>query len=332
MAAYYRKSTEANALMGLFNKHLTKVAERTLLATPVLYEFADKHPLPGKSGKTLFVPRHVSSNSMRAITEGTVLTPCSNSAGYYSATVAGYGDVKGYTDFLEMVREIPTTIQHDIQDMMTNGGLKVDSLLRAQLSAPALSGSFVSPDGSTAFGSIQATTALKQRFLFDANTTLAAANAPRYGDGFYWGAFHPRQVHDLFISTSGGSQLATYGFRNSFLENTEEGAQKLMRATIGTLGGIRVFETTATPKLGNNEGAMSAVAAASGYQAYVMGPGALGAIDLATAKLRTYIKQLGSAGTADPVDQLMTVGVKFYFAALKKDTNRFVMTASGKTL
>ena len=42
MADIYRKSTETNALMGLFNRHLTLVAERTLKNTPVLYEFADK--------------------------------------------------------------------------------------------------------------------------------------------------------------------------------------------------------------------------------------------------------------------------------------------------
>ena len=57
----------------------------------------------------------------------------------------------------------------------------------------------------------------------------------------------------------------------------------------------------------------------------------MGAIDLTTARLKSYIKELGSAGTSDPINQFMTVGVKFYFTALQKDTNRFVMTASGKS-
>ena len=330
MADYYRLTTETKALMGLFNKHLTKVAERTLLAAPVLYSFSDKHPLPGRSGKTLFVPRHVSLNSLRHLSEGVPITACANSAGYYSATVSGYGDAKGYTDFLEMVREIPTTIQHDIQDMMTNSHLKIASLIRTQLCG---SGTYVKPDGSTGTGLVTSTTSLKQRFLFDANTTLADKKAPRYADGCYWGEFSPFQIHDLFVSTSAGSQLGTYAFGGAggFMENTEHGASMLEMAHVAKLGGVRIFESNGNPTLTGTAAVGAISADNSGFQAYVMGPGAVGAIDLATAKLRTYIKELGSAGTADPIDQLMTVGVKFYFAALQKDVdNRLVKTGSGK--
>jgi len=56
-------------------------------------------------------------------------------------------------------------------------------------------------------------------------------------------------------------------------------------------------------------------------------------VDLATSRLRTYMKPLGSAGADDPIDQKMTAGVKFYFTAIAMDTaNRLVKTASGKTL
>ena len=323
MADIYLKTSSPKATMGLFNKHLTKVAERSLIAHPVLYEFADKHPLPGKSGKTLFVPRHISVDSTKVLTEGTIVSVCANSAGYYSATVAGYGAARGYTDFLEMVREIPTTITHDIEDMMKDSARKVDSLLRLSLCA---AGTFVSPDGSTAAASVKSSTNLKQRFLFDASTTLASNLAPTYGDGFYWGAFHPRAIHDLFVNTSSGGTVLGAGY----MELTDVGATKLERATIGALGGVRIFKTTNAPKI-LALGGMSATT--SGHGSYVMGPGAIGAIDLSTARLKTYIKELGSAGWADPIDQKMTVGVKFYFASLAKDvTNRLVRTASGVTL
>ena len=51
-------SATANHVMSLFNRYLRKVAEQTLYATPVLYEFAKKAPLPGNSGKTIFIPKH----------------------------------------------------------------------------------------------------------------------------------------------------------------------------------------------------------------------------------------------------------------------------------
>ena len=331
MADIYRKTSETNALMGLFNRHLTLVAERTLKNTPVLYQFADKHPLPGGSGKTLFVPRHISQDTIKVLTEQTVVSICTNSAGFYSATVAGYGAARGYTDFLEMIREVPTTITHDIEDMMIDAGNKIDSLIRVTMCGVAFSATnYVAPDGATGYGSIASATMLKQRFLFDANTTLASNNAPRYRDGTYWGAFHPRQIHDLFVNTSAGGTLL--GVANvSWLEGTEKGASKLEMARMGRLGGITLHETTNTPVQICAQ-MMSAAASTSGFQAYVMGPGAVGAIDLSTAKLRSYIKSLGSAGTADPIDQLMTVGVKFYFVPLAKDSNRWVYTGSGKTL
>ena len=331
MGNIIRKSTETNALMGLFNRHLTMVAERTLKNTPVLYEFADKHPLPGGSGKTLFVPRHKSQDTIKVLTEQTIVSLCANSAGYYSASVLGYGAATAYSDFLEMVREVPTTITHDIEDMMRDAGNKIDSLIRVTMCGVAFSATnYVQPDGATAFGSIISTTALKQRFLFDANTTLASNNAPRYKDGCYWGAFHPRQIHDLFINTSAGGTNLGIDY-NNWLENTETGVSHIKNAMIGKLGGVRIFETTTTP-IHICAMMMSATAAASGFQAFVMGPGAVGAIDLSTAKLRSYIKALGSAGTADPIDQLMTVGVKFYFAPVAKDTKRWVFTGSGKSL
>lgn len=332
MANYFRLTSETGALMGLFNRHLTKVAERTLINTPVLYEFADKHPLPGKSGKTLFVPRHISQNLIATLTEGTPVAICSHSAGYYSASVSGFGAAVGYSDFLEMVREIPTTITHDIEDMVKNGANKVDSLIRVKLCGTS---TYVQPDGSTASGAVKSTTNLKQRFLFDAFTTLAGNNVPMYGDGLYWGAFHPRQVHDLFVNTSGSGQLATYkgSQQAGFLENTDVGARKLERFDMGVLGGVRIFKSTNTPVLTGAAAVGPISADNSGFQAFVMGPGAVGAVDLATARMRSYIKGLGSAGTADPIDQRMTVGVKFYFTAIAKDVaTRSVRTGSGKTL
>lgn len=325
--AAYTPTTGTGNTWGLFGKHLTKEAERTLIDVPVLYEFADKHPLPGKSGKTIFVPRHLSFDNIVGLTEGTALGPSATCAAYYSATVAGYGGVRGYSDFLEFIREIPTTITNDINDMMKYSGNKIDSLLRTQVCADG-SATFVSPDGSTASGSVLTTTALKQRFLFDAYATLAGENVPMYSDGFYWGAFHPRVIHDLFVNTSAGGTVLGAGY----MELTDVGASKLERCTIGALGGVRVMKTTNCPRLGTSTAIGGFSADNSGYQSFVMGPGALGAIDLSTARLKAFVKPPGSGGTSDPIDQLMTAGVKFYFAPIKKDITRVVRTASGYTL
>lgn len=318
--------TSTNTVMSLFNRHLQKRAEKTLFGTPVLYQFADKHPLPGKAGTTIFIPRSIQKNQIIALSEGTPIGPSATSAHYYSGTVAGYGGAKRYSDFLVMVHEIPTMISNDIEGMMKYAGYKIDSLIRTAICA---AGTFVSPDLGTASGSVRTITPLKQAFLFQAATTLESADAPTYNDGLYWGGFHPRQTHDFYVQTSAGGTTGLYG--NNFLQATDTGAKKLLRASMGELGGVRIFKSTQSAPYRVGAGGLSANA--TGYQAFVMGPGAVGAVDLATARLKTYIKPLGSAGADDPVDQKMTVGVKFYFTAVAMDTtNRLVRTVSGKTL
>ena len=319
--------TSTNTVMSLFNRHLQKRSEKTLFATPRLYELASKHPLPGGAGKTIFIPRHIAKNTGGELTEQTIITPSATSAHYYSATVKGYGDAKAYSDFLVMVHEIPTMISDDIAGMTQYAGQWVDGELKTALCAV---GNWVSPNGSTTNGGVLDETVMKQRFLFDASTKLASLYCPTYSDGNYAGVFHPQQIHDLFISTSAGSQMGTYAFgAQSFLEGTESGAEKLAKMTISVLGRVRIIESTHSAK--DLFGAGGVSAENSGWAAYVMGPGAVGAVDLTTAKLKTYIKGLGEGGVYDPIDQKKTAGIKLYFAACAMDTtNRLVRTASGQ--
>lgn len=340
------KSVSTSQEMKLFNRHLEKVAEKTLFAVPVLYELSDKHPLPLHAGKTIFIPRHIAKNRVRALTEGAIIGTCATSAHYYSATVGQYGDATSYTDFLIDIHEIPAMVSNDIEAMSMYSGQKVDSLIGAELSN---SGEFVSPDGSTASGAVLATTNLKQRYLFDATATLAGNDVPTYGDGNYATVVHPRGEHDLFVNTSATGQMGQVGSLNdNFMQMTDFGAKKLVNATAGVLGGQRVIRSTHSARLlyhatsdTPSAGAGGMESANCGYQVYSMGPGAVGAIDLGTTRFRTYVKGFPTGGTYDPIEQLMTAGVKFRFAAVKKRIsvqgtartgNSLVRSAVGKTL
>ncbi|RLA17633.1 MAG: hypothetical protein DRQ56_08925 [Gammaproteobacteria bacterium] len=137
------------------------------------------------------------------------------------------------------------------------------------------------------------------------------------------------------MSTSG---LNTGNIGAGYMEATEIGAKKLERASIGVLGNVRVFQSTwgaqAVTSVG---GLMKAATSSLGYQAFIMAPGAFAKVDLATARLRTYWKPAGSAGTADPIDQFSTAGVKFYAAAVAMDVGaptapkRLVKIVSGRS-
>lgn len=324
----------------LWEGHLDRRSEKTLYKSAELYEFADKRPLPGKSGVVMYIPKHIGQNNIAKLNEYTAVTAIGTSAGYYTGIVSGYGDARVYSDIKIDSLMIPTMISDDINSMTQYAGLFIDSLIQGVISA-GVTTNWLKPDGTTAHGSILDSTKLKQRFLFDARAQLKTNAALTYSDGCYWAAVHPRGVHDLFISTSAGNQLATVGANGAeWLQQTEKGVARIESMTIGKLGGIRVVEannissktdgaaTSAYTGISGGAGSSS-----SGFPVYVMGPGAVAAVDLQTAKLKSFIKARGSAGTADPIDQLMTAGVKYYFVAVAMDlTNRLIRTTHGKTL
>ena len=298
-----------------FTKHLTKKAERILHGTPVLYSFAAKYPLPGGKGSTLIVPKKVAADAatIAALSETTAVTKRAVTGGSYTATVAGYGDAVEYSDFLDLINETPDMLVADVEEMTQGAADKIDDLLATELSE---NGEFLEPDGTTGAGSVTATTPLTQGFFFRAAAKLRQRKVQAYPDGYYWAVVSPTQEHDLFINTTvSGAAGDNFVLGAGYMELTDVGAERLKMAHIGHIGGCRVFSSAVSARA--IDGTHADMAASNdGYEAFVMGQKALGAVDLKTARLRVYRKGLGSAGTEDPIDQFMTVGVKFYFAGM----------------
>ena len=81
--------------------------------------------------------------------------------------------------------------------------------------------------------------------------------------------------------------------------------ERIYKGEIGELEGVRFIETTEAKKFTK--------AGASGIDVYatlVMGANAYATTMIEGGGLETIIKQLGSAGTADPLNQRSTVGWK----------------------
>lgn len=322
----------------LFVTHLHKRAVNALYGQAVLYEQGDPKPLPGGSGTTLIIPKYAGQTSaggggtdygIRPLVEGTVLSSTSAAMSNYSGTVSGFGDVRTYSDFIMHVNEIPQFISDEINDMVMNARRKLDNIALAVLSASSV-GTNIKADGSTAFGNCVGTTTLKQRALFDANSTLAANDANPYSDGTWHGVFHPNQIHDLFVgAAASGTALTQLGA--GYMEATELGAKKLEKASIGVLGNVRIYQSTWGSNAVTSAGGFTS-GTAGGYQAYIMAPGAFAKVDLATARLRTYWKPAGQGGNYDTIEQLNKAGVKFYATAVAMDTaKRLVKVVSGNS-
>jgi len=127
-------------------------------------------------------------------------------------------------------------------------------------------------------------------------TKLAGMNAPKWSAGAYIGVTHPFVAH--YIKTESGAggwlQLKQY---------TTAGQDDIYRGEIGMIHGVRMIQSS------NVKSYNSAVTV---YPSTFLGKRAFGITSL--QELETIVKPFGSGGTADPLNQRMTIGVKKSFA------------------
>jgi N4-gp56 family major capsid protein len=86
--------------------------------------------------------------------------------------------------------------------------------------------------------------------------------------------------------------------------NQYAGSTNLFEGEIGRVAGIRFVETTEAKIFAKGAGEKDV------YSTLVLGANAYGVTDVEGGGLQHIVKQLGSAGTADPLNQRATVGWK----------------------
>lgn len=137
-------------------------------------------------------------------------------------------------------------------------------------------------------------------FTYDiacASTKLAGMNAPKYNGNAYVGVGHPFSLHYIKTESALGGWL-------NIKQYTTAGQEDIYRGEIGLIHGVRMIESS------NVKSYASTVPV---YPMTFMGARAFGITELQS--LETIVKGFGSGGTADPLNQRMTIGVKKSFAA-----------------
>ena len=130
---------------------------------------------------------------------------------------------------------------------------------------------------------------------------IMARNNVKAVGGSYIGFIHPDGAYDL------------KGHAEWREPNLYAGAKDIFNGEIGELYGIRWIETTMCPIWeGEGDGG------ADVYGSLVVGDGAYGIVDVAgSSKPEVIVKQLGDAGTADPLNQRSSVGWKALMATVR---------------
>ena len=280
-------------------------------ASPMLVheQFGQKRPIPQGGGKTVNFRRFSPlAKATTALTEGVTPSGSNLSVSSVSATVAQYGDFVVQSDMLELTA-VDNTILETTKLLGRQAGLTMDTIVRNALLlgtnksyAPKFvadtNGVLVETEVTTAAdldSSAKLTVDVVQRVV----AKLRAQNAPTIG-GDYVCIIHPYVAYDLMRDPE-------------WIDAHKYAApENLYTGEIGKLAGVRFVQSTEAKidKGGSSNPSNLAV-----FHCLFIGDGAYGVTEVTGGGLQTIVKQKGSSGTADPLDQRSSVGWKGLKAA-----------------
>lgn len=269
---------------------MTLIDEAT--ANLVHDQFGQKRPIPANGGKTIefrkFAPL---AKATTPLTEGVTPDGKSLSVSTITATVSQYGDYITQSDVLELTA-LDNTILEATKLLGRQAGATLDTVVRNVLQAgtnvtycPK-----VAADGTetavTSRSSLDTTAQLTVKVVQQVVAKLRGQNAPTIG-GKYVAIIHPYVAYDLM--------------RDPEWIDAHKYAQptNLYEGEIGEVAGVRFVQTTEAK-----------IYSGGVFGTLIFGDGAYGVTDITGGGLQTIVKQKGSAGTADPLDQRSSVGWK----------------------
>lgn len=267
----------------------------TFMEADLVYErFAEKKPIPKKSGKTIQFRYYDSlGKATTPLTEGVTPSGQKLKQNAITATLYQYGAYVTLTDVLDLVH-IDSNITEAQKECARQAAETRDTLIREELMG---GGSVQYADGSvTSRAALTAAKTMSVDAIRMAVRTLKRNNAPKI-DGYYVAIIHPDVAHDI---ESDSNWKTPHEYTDT---------QNIYNGEIGSLYGVRFVETTEA-KIWAKAAASNTIAV---YGSIFLGKGAYAVTDI-DGGIHSIIKQLGSAGSADPLDQRSTVGWKMMMA------------------
>ena len=268
-----------------YDKNLIKNAKPNLVHD----NFAEKRPIPKNGGLTIEFRRYTPFDRAETpLTEGVTPTGHKLTVTSFTSTVKQYGDYVELSDVLML-----TALDNNIIEATTllgdQAGKTLDWVTREVINAGT---NVMYAGGKTSRATITATDVITYDLVRKAVRNLENNNAPKY-QGSYWGIACPDIKYDLMSDPKWVSMNEYVSTKNA---ETNE---------IGQIAACRFVETTES-KVWTGAGASSADV----YSTIITGANAYATTEVTGGGLQTIVKQLGSAGTADPLNQRATVGWK----------------------
>ena len=285
-----------------YSDYLIDMAEPELVHD----QFGQKHPIPKNGGKTIeFRKYDPLPKALTPLTEGVTPTGQKLNMGVITATVAQYGGFIELSDLL-LLTAIDNNLVQATKLLGSQAGRTLDTITRevlnggtnvqyaeGQVSARA---DLVGGSATAADNHYLTVDAIRRAVRF-----LKVMNAPKI-NGYYAGIIHPDVSYDL-MSDPKWVNVKTYSDPDGIYEGE-----------IGRIEGVRFVETSEAKvwaHAGKDKSTGTATATARDvYSTLIMGADAYGVTEITGGGLEHIVKQLGSSGTADPLNQRATAGWK----------------------
>jgi N4-gp56 family major capsid protein len=290
--AYTNTNTNMTTSTGLtpgmqtyYNRELLRTFEPHL----VHLQFGENYRMPMNSGITMNMRKMIPvAAKTTALEEGNPGDGKMLAEVAVTTTIKQFGDHAKCSDWLDMVH-LDENITRRVQRLADAGARSVDALVREEL---ATCTNVIYAGGKTARAQLTAADKLTSLELRKAVRTLKKNLAEKF-NGYYVAIVGPDTVYDL-QEDDAWVKVSEY-----------QDKENIYTGEVGRLFGIRFVESTEA-KIFEGAGASGADVAS----VIVLGRYAYGLTSLKGAKPRVIVKTAGSAGTADPLDQISTVGWK----------------------
>lgn len=276
-----------------YDKALIETAEPQLRYN----KFGQERDIPKNGGKKIeFRKFSALPKATTALTEGVTPDGTPVEVTDLHAEVAQYGAYSTVSDVLELTAIDPMIVE--ITKLHASAAARtLDTLTREKLMAGS---NVYRPNGKQTRASLTASDKVTPALIGTVATFLRAQNTPTI-DGAYVAIAHPDTIGDLMLDT------------NWIDVNKYSNATKIFDGEVGKLYGVR-FVDSSEAKIWNDTTCPTDASATDGhlavYGTLIFGENAYGRTKVTGGGLQMIIKQKGSAGTADPLDQRSTIGWK----------------------
>ena len=281
--------TSSSALSAGMQTYYNRELLRTFEPNLVHLQFGDEHRMPPHSGLVMNMRKLIPlETNTKALSEGDPGESVMLAETEVTVQLQQYGEYARCTDKLDLTH-LDMDIMRRTKLFGDAGARSIDAVVREELAKCA---NVIYAGGKASRAELTAADKLTSRELRKAVKTLKKNHAQTFG-GYYVAIIGPDTMYDL-QEDEAFVKVSQYQDK----ENIDTGE-------VGRLFGVRLVETTEA-KIFEGAGADGADVAS----VIVLGQYAYGVTSLKGAKPRVIVKPAGSAGTADPLDQISTVGWK----------------------